>query len=92
MRFVSAMRELTPRMVARYTQVDYHRELALVAVASVPNPANRGHLHEVMIGFVHYLRNADGRGAEYPFLVVEDDWQRRGLGGQLMGGPDRRGP
>lgn len=84
MRFVSAMRELTPRMVARYTQVDYHRELALVAVASVPNPANRGHLHEVMIGFVHYLCNADGRGAEYA-LVVGDDWQRRGLGGRLMG-------
>lgn len=83
MRFVSVMRELTPRMVARYTQVDYDRELALVAVSLAPNPANRGHLHEVMIGFAHYLRNPDGRGAEYA-LVVGDDWQRRGLGGQLM--------
>lgn len=36
------MRELTPRMVARYTQVDYHRELALVAATQLPNPANRG--------------------------------------------------
>ena len=43
MRFVSMMRELTPRMVSRYTQVDYHRELALVAATLVPNPANRGH-------------------------------------------------
>lgn len=83
MRFVSMMRELTPRMVARYTQVDYHRELALVAATQVPNPANRGHPREVIIGFAHYLRNPDGRGAEYA-LVIGDDWQRRKLGGQLM--------
>lgn len=83
MRFVSMMRELTPRMVSRYTQVDYHRELALVAATQVPNPANRGHPREVIVGFAHYLRNPDGRGAEYA-LVIGDDWQRRGLGRQLM--------
>lgn len=83
MRFVSMMRELTPRMVARYTQVDYHRELALVAATQMPNPAHRGHPREVIIGFAHYLRNPDGRGAEYA-LVIGDDWQRRKLGGQLM--------
>ncbi|CAP40921.1 bifunctional acetate--CoA ligase family protein/GNAT family N-acetyltransferase [Bordetella petrii] len=83
MRFVSMMRELTPRMVARYTQIDYHRELALVATTQVPNPENRGHPREVIIGFAHYLRNPDGRGAEYA-LVIGDDWQRRKLGGQLM--------
>ncbi len=83
MRFVSMMRELTPRMLARYTQVDYDREVALVATTDVPNPAHRGHLHEVIIGLAHYLRNPDGRGAEYA-LVLGDDWQRRGLGGQLM--------
>ncbi|MCD0505594.1 GNAT family N-acetyltransferase, partial [Bordetella petrii] len=83
MRFVSMMRELTPRMVSRYTQIDYHRELALVATTQVPNPENRGHPREVIIGFAHYLRNADGRGAEYA-LVIGDDWQRRKLGGQLM--------
>ena len=77
------MRELTPRMVSRYTQVDYHRELALVAATLVPNPANRGHPREVLVGFAHYLRNPDGRGAEYA-LVIGDDWQRRGLGRQLM--------
>ncbi|WP_454692030.1 GNAT family N-acetyltransferase [Achromobacter aloeverae] len=83
MRFVSMMRELTPRMLARYTQVDYDREVALVATTEVPNPAHRGHPHEVIIGLAHYLRNPDGRGAEYA-LVLGDDWQGRGLGGQLM--------
>jgi acetyltransferase len=83
MRFVSMMRELTPRMLARYTQVDYDRELALVATTELPNPAHRGHPHDAVIGLAHYLRNPDGRGAEYA-LVVADEWQGRGLGRQLM--------
>lgn len=85
MRFVSMLRELTPRMLARYTRIDYDRELALVATVQVPNPEHRGHPREKIIGFAHYLRNADGRGAEYA-LVIGDAWQRRGLGAQLMGG------
>ncbi|NYT78783.1 GNAT family N-acetyltransferase [Alcaligenaceae bacterium] len=85
MRFVSMLRELTPRMLARYSRIDYDRELALVATVTVPNPENRGHPREQIIGFAHYLRNADGRGAEYA-LVIGDDWQRRGLGAQLMRG------
>jgi len=31
-RFISTLNELTPRMLARYTQIDYDRELALVAI------------------------------------------------------------
>ncbi|RTZ39931.1 GNAT family N-acetyltransferase [Candidimonas sp. SYP-B2681] len=85
MRFISMMRELTPRMLARYTRIDYDRELALIATVQVPNPEHRGHPREQIIGFAHYLRNPDGRGAEYA-LVIGDAWQRRGLGSQLMRG------
>lgn len=83
MRFVSMMRELTPRMLARYTLIDYHRELALIATTHQPNPAHRGHPTETIIGLAHYLRNPDGRGAEYA-LVIGDAWQRMGLGARLM--------
>ncbi|AHG64999.1 bifunctional acetate--CoA ligase family protein/GNAT family N-acetyltransferase [Advenella mimigardefordensis] len=83
MRFVSMMRELTPKMLTRYTYVDYHRELALVATTQIPNPANRGLPQEIIIGLAHYLRNADGVGAEYA-LVISDEWQKRGLGRSLM--------
>ncbi|NYT66593.1 GNAT family N-acetyltransferase [Alcaligenaceae bacterium] len=85
MRFVSMLRELTPRMLARYTRIDYDRELALVATVQLPNPEHRGHLREHIVGFAHYLRNPDGRGAEYA-LAIGDAWHRRGLGAQLMGG------
>ncbi|HEX7386025.1 MAG TPA: GNAT family N-acetyltransferase [Castellaniella sp.] len=83
MRFVSMLRELTPRMLARYTRIDYDREVALVATAQVSNAENRGLLRERIVGFAHCLRNADGQGAEYA-LVIADDWQRRGLGEHLM--------
>lgn len=83
MRFVSMLRELTPRMLARYTSIDYDRELALVATITTPDSRNRGFPKESIIGFAHYLRNADGRGAEYA-LAISDEWQRHGLGTQLM--------
>lgn len=83
MRFVSMMKELTPKMLTRYTYVDYHRELALVATTLVPNPENRGHPKEIIIGLAHYLMNADGAGAEYA-LVISDQWQGHGLGRRLM--------
>jgi len=81
MRFVSVMRELTPKMLARYTLIDYHRELALIA--TVPHIDEHGYSIDMIIGLAHYLRNRDGRTAEYA-LVVADDWQGRGLGRQLM--------
>jgi acetyltransferase len=81
MRFVSMMRELTPRMLARYTQLDYHRELALVA--TVMSEDASGVTAEKITGLAHYLLNADGKGAEYA-LVVSDDWQGLGLGKCLM--------
>lgn len=81
MRFVSMMRELTPRMLSRYTHIDYHRELALVATCELADES--GHLQETIIGLAHYLRNPDGRGAEYA-LVIADNWQGQGLGRRLM--------
>lgn len=81
MRFVSNMKELTSKMLAKYTQIDYHRELALIACLDVV--ANMSKDSPIIIGFAHYLMNIDGRGAEYA-LVIADDWQRLGLGKKLM--------
>lgn len=83
MRFVSMLRELTPTMLSRYTRIDYDRELALIAAAQRPNPQHRGYPRDEIIGFAHYLRNPDGRGAEYA-LVIGDAWQHRKLGQKLM--------
>ncbi|MCB5362623.1 GNAT family N-acetyltransferase [Pusillimonas sp. CC-YST705] len=85
MRFIYLLRELTPSMLARYSRIDYDRELALVATVQVPNPAHRGFPEEQIVGLAHYFLQRDRRGAEFA-LVVHDEWQRHGLGSQLMRG------
>lgn len=78
MRFISALSELTPRMLVRYTQIDYDREMALVAVL----PKNGG-MENQIIGVVRYLLNNDRTSCEYA-IAIADDWQHQGLGTALM--------
>jgi acetyltransferase len=78
-RFFYRMHELSPAMLARFTQVDYDREMALVAVADDPDP-EVGHR---IVGVARFIQNPDLESAEYA-VVVADDWHGRGLGGLLM--------
>jgi acetyltransferase len=78
MRFISALSELTPRMLVRYTQIDYDREMALVAVL----PPKSGRDTQI-IGVVRYLLNNDRTSCEYA-IAIADDWQHQGLGTALM--------
>ncbi|HVO89046.1 MAG TPA: GNAT family N-acetyltransferase, partial [Casimicrobiaceae bacterium] len=79
MRFFHRMQELTPAMLARFTQVDYDRELALVALASDPKDNERSRF----IGVARYIANPDRESAEFA-VVVADDFQRRGVARLLM--------
>ena len=75
-RFFYQLHELTPAMIARFTQVDYDRELALVAVdEAVGTPA--------IIGVSRYIMSADEEAAEFA-VVVADAWHGRGVGWMLM--------
>jgi len=90
-RFVSSIQELTPRMLVRYTQVDYDRELALVAVVGADEgPAGAGEPggdqaggQERIVGVVRYLLNPDGDTCEFA-IAIADDWQGKRLGSTLM--------
>ena len=75
-RFQSSLRSLTPAMLARFTQIDYDREMALVAVREEAND-------EREIAVVRYITLPDGRSCEYA-IVIADAWQGRGLGRLLM--------
>ena len=75
-RFFYRLPQLTPAMLARFTQVDYDREIAFVALHRSPQgPA--------FAAVARYVANADGESAEYA-IVVGDAWQRRGLGHLMM--------
>jgi acetyltransferase len=76
-RFFYRLHELTPSMLARFTQVDYDRELALVAVA------DEGSAGASFAAVARFVQSPDGVSAEYA-IVVHDAWQRQGIGQQLM--------
>jgi acetyltransferase len=71
-RFMNHLKELPPRMLARFTQLDYDRELALVAL-----------WQDEFVAVGRYAPNADGTSAEFA-LTVADDWQGKGLGQALL--------
>jgi acetyltransferase len=71
-RFMQYMKALPPRMLARFTQLDYDRELALVALSG-----------DEFIAVGRYAPNPDGTTAEFA-LAVADGWQGKGLGHALL--------
>lgn len=71
-------RNLLPGELRRLTQIDYRRELALIATTCVEGT-------EKLIGVARYVRDADGTSADIA-IVVADAWQRRGLGERLLSG------
>jgi len=75
-RFLSALRELSPKMLAEFTQIDYSREMALIALAE-----DNGKL--VQHGVARYAINGDGESCEFA-IVVSDRIQKKGLGTLLM--------
>jgi acetyltransferase len=84
-RFASAMPEMPARMLARYTLIDYDREMALVAVLKERHVQPDGGFSESerIIGVSRYITNPDQTTCEFS-LVVADDFKGRGLGTRLM--------
>ncbi|PZN79766.1 MAG: GNAT family N-acetyltransferase [Candidatus Methylumidiphilus alinenensis] len=75
-RFMESIRELSREMLVRFTQLDYSRELAFIAILSKGD-------ENIEIGVARYFTNPDGESGEIA-LVVADEWQNLGLGTRLM--------
>jgi acetyltransferase len=75
-RFMQAIKELTPEMLVRFTQIDYDREMALIGVVMINN-------QEVEVGVARYMLLPGGDGCEFA-IVVADEWRNRGIGARLM--------
>jgi len=75
-RFMQALHELTPEMIVRFTQIDYDREMAFIAITDDEHKAT-----ELAVG--RYLMNPDGQSVEFA-LVVADDCHSLGIGTRLM--------
>jgi acetyltransferase len=75
-RYMNSVQELTEEMLARLTQLDYSRELALVAVVEELGK-------EIGLGVSRYAINPDGKTCEFA-LVIADNIAGKGLGQKLM--------
>lgn len=75
-RFMRSVQELTPDTLARFTQIDYSREMALIAVT-------QKHGKELELGVTRFSINPDGETCEFA-LVVADEMRGKGLGQKLM--------
>ncbi|MDD5613291.1 MAG: GNAT family N-acetyltransferase, partial [Gallionella sp.] len=77
-RFMNSVQELSQAMLVRFTQIDYSREMALVAVTEQ-------HGREVELGVARFAINPDGESCEFA-LVIADNMRGKGLGQKLMNG------
>lgn len=75
MRFLTGKAELSAAEVRYFTEVDHHDHEALVALH---------HLDGSGLGTARYLRCAEDPEAAEIAVTVVDDWQRRGLGTELL--------
>jgi acetyltransferase len=78
LRFMNAVRELSPRQLQRFTHPDPAREFALVALRQQPGRPDE------QVAVARFALDAADEGCEFA-IVVADAWQRRGLGRYLMG-------
>jgi acetyltransferase len=77
LRFFQPIRELSHHMAATLTQIDYHREMALVAVGpGLPGKAE-------MYGIVNLSADPNNDRAEYS-IIIDRALMRLGLGNLLM--------
>jgi acetyltransferase len=75
-RFMQAIKELTPEMLVRFTQIDYDREMALIGVVEEEG-------RDVEVGVARYMSRPGGDACEFA-IVVSDTWRDRGIGARLM--------
>jgi acetyltransferase len=76
-RFFGPLKMLSPGMLSRFTQIDYDREIALVALLGTePN--------EKMLGVARVITDIYNRkNAEFS-VVVGDPWHGKGIGADLL--------
>lgn len=75
MRFFSPLKQLSKEMLIRLTQIDYDREIALVALM--------GEDPERIIGVSRIIGYSGGSQAEFA-LAISDGWQGQGIGAALL--------
>ncbi len=75
-RFFRPITALSPEMLTRFTQIDYDREIAMVALDDDPGA-------ERILGVARIIGDPDGKSGEFAVLVG-DPWHEQGIGSSLL--------
>jgi len=75
-RFLGGGIGLTPEMLEKFTRIDFSRDMALIATATIEGA-------ETAVGVARYARLADAVTCEFA-ITVADAWQGRGIGKKLL--------
>ncbi len=75
-RFMQVLKSLPPALLAKFSKIDYVREMALV----IMRPPTAG---QELIGVARYSRNPDKTSCEFA-VALADDWTGHGLAKTLM--------
>ncbi len=75
-RFMNSVHELSQQTLVRFTQIDYSREMALIAITDINGK-------ELELGVTRYSINPDGESCEFA-LVIADNMHSKGLGQKLL--------
>lgn len=75
-RFFSVVKTLSPEILARFTQIDYDREISFVGLDDEGD-------QERMLGVANILGDPDGKRGEFSVLIG-DPWQGKGIGAKLL--------
>jgi acetyltransferase len=76
LRFMYSLKTITMQMVSRFTQIDYDREMALIALVEADG-------RDRQIAVARYITNPDGRSCEFA-IVVADDWHGKGIATEML--------
>jgi acetyltransferase len=76
LRFFKTLKEFSHEWLAHVTQIDYDRELAMVAITQPP-------FKERILGESRLIHELSGEAAEFA-IIVGDRWQGKGLGRKLL--------
>ena len=75
-RFMASLRELSPKKLKFFTEIDYDRHMAFVATIMREDK-------EMEIGVARYVHTENPGSCEFG-ITVDDTWQGSGLAGLLM--------
>jgi acetyltransferase len=76
MRFFTPLKSFQHSMLVRYTQIDYDREIALVAIQEIEG-------EEKMLGVARVILDIKQRHGEFA-VIVSDACQGKGIGAELL--------